>query len=170
MVLGPIVLAMLSPPCEHARMSATFYLFALLRPREMFELEAACEREVEAYLGAHPDCADKWGELSAGGCSVPTRQEVIAAYRLYGLDLGDAILERLNACKSSLLIDKPGDLDTDRLQVSVLRFLIERVGQGLVMFNDYPLVPTEEALAMLRKKRGAPGFVQETPIEHAEDH
>lgn len=123
-------------------MSATFRLLAPLLPREMLDLEAACEREVEAYLHEHPDCEDEWGEIVAGG-PLPTREEVVAAYRLYRLDLSDEVLERLDACQSSLSIDRPGDLDTDRLQVSVLRLFLERAGRALVMFNDYPLVPAE---------------------------
>lgn len=126
----------------------------------MRELEAACERAVGAYREANPDCDDAWGEIMAGG-EIPTREQVVGAYRRLRLELTADVVDRLEGCRSSLLIDRPGDIDTDRLQVSVLRYLLEGAGQGLVMFNDYPLVPTDQALTILRRKRGAPGFVTE---------
>lgn len=143
-------------------MSATFLLFAPLSPQEMRELEVACERAVEAYLEEHPDCDDRWGEIIAGG-AIPTRQEVLEGYGHYDLDLDDETVARLDACRSALIVDRPGDFETDRLQVTVLRFLFERAGRGLVMFNDYPLVSTEEAIEMLRGMRGVQGFATETP-------
>jgi len=89
---------------------------------------------------------------------VPDRAEVLAEYRRYQLELPERVLHRLHACRSSLVIEDPGDLAESPLQVSLLRFLLERVGHGLIMFGDYPLEPTEQVLEELRTRHGAPGF------------
>jgi len=141
-------------------MSATFQILSPISPREMLDLERACMAAVEAYLDEHPDCEDQWGEIGAGG-PIPRQPEVVAAYRRYRLDLPDVVVERLSRCRSSMMIDRPGDLDADRLQVSILCFLLERAGEGLIMFNDYPLVDTTAALLDLRRRRGVRGFVVE---------
>jgi hypothetical protein len=128
-----------------------------LKERELFALEDECLRLVEQYVAEHPDCDDSWGDPSAGG-TVPSEQDVRAAYRQHRLALPDAILERLSGCRSVLSIHQPGDLHSDKLQVSILRYFLERIGKGLVIFNDYPLELSDSVLSSLRKKRGAPGF------------
>ena len=143
-------------------MSATWQILSPLTPREMLDLEAECNRVVTDYLDDHPDCDDTWGELGAGG-ALPTQPEVVSAYQRYRLALPDVILEKLAACRSSMRIDRPGDLSVDRLQVSVLRYLVERAGDGLVLFNDYPFVLAARVLTDLRKAPSARGFTSDAP-------
>jgi hypothetical protein len=130
-------------------MSATWQILSPITPREMLDLEVECTRVVTEYLDDHPDFEDTWGELGAGA-ALPTQPEVVSAYQRYRLPLPDAVLEKLAACHSSMRIDCPGDLSSDRLQVSVLRYLVERAGDGLVLFNDYPFV---RGLVDLRRRR-----------------
>jgi hypothetical protein len=143
-------------------MSATFFVFSPLSPEELRAVEAACTSTIEAYLEEHPDCDDEWGELGPGG-ALPTQPEVASAYRRFRLDLPDEIVETLSRCRSSLAIDRPGDLTTERLQVSALRMLLQRAGDALVMLNDYPLLPAREVLADLKRRKGAPGFGLDAP-------
>lgn len=138
-------------------MSATFTLLSPLGPAEMLALEQALERELEAYFAEHPDGDDEHGEAGVGG-RIPSPDEVKDAYRRYRLELPPEVLERLARCRSAFTLDRPGDLETGGLQVSVLRFLLERMGEGLALLNDYPFESTEHLLARLRKKRGAKGF------------
>lgn len=143
-------------------MSATWQILSPLTPREMLDLEAECTRVVTDYLDDHPDCDDAWGELGVGG-ALPTQPEVVSGYQRYRLALPKAILEKLAACRSSMTIDRPGDLAVDRLQVSVLRYLVERAGDGLVLFNDYPFVMAARVLTDLRKAPSAREFTSEAP-------
>ena len=145
-------------------MSATFFVFSPLSPAELREVEAACTSAIDAYLEEHPDCEDEWGELGPGG-ALPTQHDVAKAYRALRLDLPDEIAATLSRCRSSLAIDHPGDLTTERLQVSALRMLLQRVGDALVLLNDYPLLPARRVLADLDRRQGARGF--DTPAKKA---
>jgi len=145
-------------------MSATYTILSPLSPKEMLELEESTQRALDDYLQEHPDCDDDWGEMSAGGF-IPTHDEVIAAYRQFRLELPPGVLERLSRCRSAFSIDRPGDIETEGgLQVSILRFLLERTGQGMALLNDYPFESSEHLLARLRKKRGAKGFGAEPTV------
>lgn len=144
-------------------MSAIYSILTTLEPKAILELEQAAIGAVEEFLEEHPECDDDWGEMSAGG-PMPGPAEVRAAYEKYGLDLEPDVLERLERCRSVFSIDNPGDIDTvGGLQVSILRFLLERAGESLVFLNDYPLEKGEALLARLRKVPGAKGFGEAPP-------
>jgi hypothetical protein len=139
-------------------MSASYLLLSPLSPKEMLELEQRVQRALEEYLEEHPECEDERGEMSAGG-QIPRPEEVVEAYRRYRLELHPGVLERLSRCRSAFSIDRPGDIETaGGLQVSILRFLLEQAGEGMVLLNDYPFESCEHLLARLRKKPGARGF------------
>lgn len=139
-------------------MSATYTLLSPLSPKEMLDLADHCRRTVEEYLAEHPDCDDEWGDMVPGG-SIPREPDVRAAYQRFRIPLPDDVLVRLRRCRSVLSIDRPGDIDTTGgLQVSVLRFLLEQCGEGMLLLNDYPFESSEHLLGRLSRKRGAPGF------------
>lgn len=140
-------------------MSATYSILSSLSPKEMLALEQACIRAVEEYLEDHPDCEDEWGEMGVGGLGIPTADEAREAYARDRVPLDPEVIERLGRCQSVFSIDRPGDIETvGGLQVSILRFLLERAGESLVLLNDYPFETGEALLAKLRKRRGAEGF------------
>lgn len=139
-------------------MSATFFVFSPLHPKEMIALSDSVVTAVEDYLEEHPDCEDDWGEMSAGG-RIPTADEVRDAYARFRIALEGSVLDRLERCRSAFTIDHPGDIDAvGGLQVSLLRFVLERAGDALVLLNDYPLETSEELLAKLKKRPHAKGF------------
>jgi len=140
-------------------MTVKWTILSPLSSREMLEVERECERALEHYLQLYPECADRWGEFSAGG-SIPTRSEVATEYHRYRLRLPDGVAARLASCRSVMTIERPGRLEADGLQASLMRFILERTGKGLVIFNDYPMEETEVVLAGLRHQRGAPGFAR----------
>jgi hypothetical protein len=72
------------------------------------------------------------------------------------LPLDPDILVRLGGCRSAFSIDRPGDIAVGGLQVSVMRFVLQRTGPGLAMLNDYPFVTSEILLAELARLRGSP--------------
>jgi hypothetical protein len=138
-------------------MSATWLILSPLSSKQMSDLEDECRRALDAFLDEYPDSDDTYGEISAEG-EIPSKEEVVRGHKRYQLKLPEVILERLAKCKSAMSIDRPGNLETDGLQVSMLRFILERVGEGLIMYNDYPLIETKIALEACKKKGGAPGF------------
>lgn len=139
-------------------MSATYSILSTLEPRALLELEQSAIRAVEEYLEEHPECEDEWGEMGAGG-AIPGADEVREAYAKYGKVLDADVLERLARCRSVFSIDHPGDIDTvGGLQVSILRFLLERAGESLVLLNDYPFETGEVLLGRLALKPAAKGF------------
>ena len=138
-------------------MSATWWIYSPIAPQAMRDLEAECERAVEAFLEEHPGCDDEVAEVLAGG-ELRSLDEVKEGYARYRMKLPPAVVARVEACRSVMTLERPGDLGVDALQVSVLRYLLERTGEALVMFNDYPLVPSEGALENLAEKEGVEGF------------
>jgi hypothetical protein len=132
----------------------------------MLEVERECERALELYLAQHPERADRWGEFSAEG-DVPSRLEVEREYRALHVQLPPHIRQRLQACRSVMRIEDPGDLRSNPLQLSLLRFILARIGEGLIMFDDYPLERTDAVLESLRRRPGAVGFSDPPHAEHS---
>ncbi len=136
----------------------------------MSKLETAYEQYFEAYADVNGDALDmdeSVPDVMAGGLMHPVK-ELEAYYKHLGLVLPKEILKRYRACKSVMTLDKPGDIETDSSLafVSVLRYLLTRVGEGaLVLQNDPPLVAAEELLAKLKKMKGLPGFDEEDKVE-----
>lgn len=138
-------------------MAALWTIFSPHPETKLRELEAQYLAQVERYLADHPDCEDTWGEPTGGG-PVPAADDVVREYRAHRLPLADYVLERLSACRSAFYIDRPGDLSIDRLQVSLLRYVLDRIGKGLIMFNDYPLESTDIVRLELRGHEEAVDF------------
>jgi hypothetical protein len=134
-------------------MSTTWYIYTPLPGVEALRLADSCNEQVENCLDEFPDRDhDQCGHAGPGG-EIPSADEVISAHRTYREPLPSSILDRLANCRSSIAIDGPGNLELDGLQVAALRYLLERVGRGLIMFNDYPLLNTDLILLELQRKQ-----------------
>jgi hypothetical protein len=153
--------------------SATWYIYSPLPPTALTKLETAFEQYFEAYVDVNGDVIgddDHVPDVVAGGL-MPPAKELQALYTHFRLDLPKEILKRYRACKSVLTIDKPGDLESEGspLLVSILRYLLTRVGEGaLILQNDPPLLAAETLLAKVRKMKGLPGFDEEETANKAE--
>jgi hypothetical protein len=119
-------------------MSVEFVVFSALPPAELERVEQECRARLEAWFDDHEDSGDEWGEFALGGW-VPPPEQAAQMVWLAG-DRGPApsssartkqILARLKTIRSAITIERPGNLEVDRLQVSILRFLVERAGPGL---------------------------------------
>ncbi|AKT36114.1 hypothetical protein [Chondromyces crocatus] len=147
-------------------MSATWWIYSPLAPEAMRALEDECERVLEAYLEAHRDSEDEYAEVLASS-KLPTLDELEALYRRSRKSIPASVTARFEACRSMMILERPGDLDVDAVQVSMLRFLLEKTGEALVLFNDGALETSEEVLRDLARKRGAADFLLEKPAAPA---
>lgn len=146
-------------------MSIDFTVFSALTPAELRKVEQACQERIEAWYDENEDAGDDPPvELALGGV-VPSPDQAAQMVWLPD-DRGPAppdseqtraILERLGTIRSGITIDRPGDLETDPLKVSIVRFLVERAGPGLVRLVD-SLELSESVLGRLRDEQGVPGF------------
>jgi hypothetical protein len=145
-------------------MSDVWRILSPLSLKDMSALEEECDRLVDEYLARHPGSRDTFGELSASK-NVPKEKEVKLAYDKKGLAFPAELRAPLKACKSMLLIERPGSLDHDPLQVSVLAHVLERTEDALVAFDEAPYLRAEEVRADLGKKRPASSFGQKSSIK-----
>lgn len=141
-------------------MSAEFVVYSPLSPSELEQVENTCLEHIAGFYEEHDDAGEQWGAIALGG-EVPSADEATALARLPD-DSGPSprtrtILSRLETIRSAITIERPGDLDVDRMQVSILRFLVARAGAGLVRLGDR-LDTSEAVLAELKGRQGAEGF------------
>lgn len=142
-------------------MSGTITLLSPLTQDEMIDLELACGKALDDWFVEHPDEDDDTGEMGAMG-SIPSLEEVSKAYGDASLELPKDVEKRLAACRSAFTIDNPGDFETTGgLQVSVLRFLLQRVGKSLVLVDDYPFETSEGMLKQLESVPAVEDFGEE---------
>lgn len=120
-------------------MSVELVLFSPLSPDELEDVVVSCTAEIEAYRARHPTIADKTGELVMGG-TVPTIEEARAAHEEYEEPFPDSLAKKLAKIRSACTIRDPGDLESSPLQVSAVRYLVDRIDDGLALLIDYPLL------------------------------
>ena len=71
-----------------------------------------------------------------------------------GARVEDAAFARLSKCKSTLIVDRPTELDEDPTLVSALKILFEMLGPSVFVGGDaHRLVTSETLLAELAKHR-----------------
>ncbi|MEZ4219392.1 MAG: hypothetical protein R3B13_00595 [Polyangiaceae bacterium] len=138
-------------------MSVTYWILSPLSEKEMLDLEYECGDALDAWFEAHPDTDEEYGEMETAE-SVPTLDEVEKAYKKRKLKLDDATIERLSSCESAFTIEEPASIELGGLQLSILRYLLQRAGSGLVSLGDYPFETCEAALARLEDLPGVDGF------------
>jgi hypothetical protein len=143
-------------------MSVTYLLLSPLTEQEMLDLEYACGDALDAWFDENPEAENDYGEMETTE-SVVSLDEVKQGYKKKKLELDGATVERLASCESGFTIEDPGEISGEGgLQVSILRFLLERAGAGLISLGEYPLEKTEDVLERLRGVPGVEGFAEES--------
>lgn len=130
--------------------------WTLLSPLGTGELRAIAE-DAQAALYAFGEDGDGCGDLITDA-DPPSPKSIVASYAKFGTPLDESVLKRLNECKSCVVIEDPADLDRDPIQVAVIRYIVDRMGKGFVLFDDFPVVETELVLIELKKKKMVKGF------------
>lgn len=130
--------------------------WTLLSPLGTDELLAIAE-EAQAALSSFGEDGDGCGDIIADA-DVPSSKSIAASYAKFGTPLDESVMKRLDECKSCVVIEDPADLDRDPIQVAVIRYFVDRMGKGFVLFDDFPVVETELVLIELKKKKTVKGF------------
>jgi hypothetical protein len=123
-------------------------------PRSRDELDRIVESYEEA-LGRHLEEGDidedsELGVVMPGG-PVPTSASLSKKPTRFSRRLTPEILDRLETCKASLLIEDPGIPEVDPLQASALCYLLDRMGPGLVDWGEFDMETTEDVLARMKE-------------------
>ena len=139
-------------------MSAMYLLLSPLSEKEMLDLEYECGDALDAWFDDNPDAENDYGEMETTE-GIPSLDEIKAAYKKEKLELDAETEGRLAEVQSGFSIEDPGDIETKGgLQVSIMRFLLERAGNGLVSLGKYPFEKSEDVLERLRSVPGVDGF------------
>lgn len=131
-------------------MGITWQILSPLSLEDMIAVEEECLDLIDAFLKGHPHCSEQYGEVSAGGPLI-SEEDAVEAYRDSDTPLPKSTLKLLNDCQSGLFIERPGTLEVAALQVSILDYLLTRIGQALILFNDFPLKTTEEVQSDIKE-------------------
>jgi hypothetical protein len=131
--------------------------FSLLTPAELEDVVVSCTAALETYRAQHPNVTDRTGELVMGG-TVPSVDEARAAHESYEEPFPDSLAAKLLKTQSVCTIREPGDLESSPLQVSVVRYLVDRIDDGLVLLIDYPLLTISACIEELATYRARDDF------------
>jgi hypothetical protein len=137
--------------------SVELVFFSPLSPDELEDVVLSCTAEIEAYRARHPTIADRTGELTMGG-TVPTVDEARAAHESYEEPFTDALAKKLAKIRSACTVTEPGDLELSPLQVSVVRYLVDRIDDGLALLIDYPLLTIAACIDELKGYKARDDF------------
>lgn len=144
-------------------MSVQYIIYSPLPQSQITELVEACRQYATEWYLDHDDLDDRWGDLAVGA-PIPSPGDAAAmvcddegVVMPVDSEKTAEVLERLAAVQSAITIERPGNMDADRMQVSILRFLLEGCGAGLIQLVDV-IEPTEVILGELAGREGAPGF------------
>jgi hypothetical protein len=151
-------------------MSADYIIYSPLSPSNLAKLVATCQEQVDEWYLDHDSREDQWGEFFIGG-DVPSPGDAAAMVvdedgivAPVDSDKTEQVLERLGDIKSAITIERPGNIDTDKMQVSILRYLLEGAGLGLVKLVDV-IELSEVVLEEVKMRDGAEGFGDEAARE-----
>ena len=137
-------------------MSWSWYIYTTLAPVEVVRIDAAYQAALDAFLQEH-DVIDSLPEVGPGGPPPPTPEAVSAYWAQSDEPIDPVILARLAACRTTVVLGYvSGGLQDSPLQVSALRFLLERLAPCVFDWGEYALESGEETLQQLAgaKSRG----------------
>jgi hypothetical protein len=137
--------------------SVELVFFSPLTPDELEDVVVSCTAEVEAYRARHPTVTDRTGELVMGG-TVPSIDDARAAHEEYEEPFPKSLASKLAKTKSVCTIRDPGDLESSPLQVSAVRYLVDRIDDGLALLIDYPLLTISACIEELASYKARDDF------------
>lgn len=137
-------------------MGKEWHIYSELSPQDASTLEERYVAVLEAHFDERPEAqaVERVGAVTASAL-VPSLAEILGPLGLEKRGQPPPVLERLERCRSMLTVDRPGQLDLDRLQVSALRFLLEQAAPCVVGGLEDRLELGEKALSSLRRYRSA---------------
>jgi len=139
--------------------SWSWFLYTTLPPPDVVRVEAEYQTALDEYLAEH-DVDDAFAEAGVGGRPPPNPEDVAAYRAKFGEELDPRIRARLAECRATVAFDYVrGDATDSPLQVSLLRFFLERLAPCVFDWGDSSLELGEETLATLSraKSRGRLG-------------
>ena len=132
-------------------MSWSWYLYTTRAPPEVFAADRELDAALARYQDDHDDGDDYYAQTGPGGSAPPSAEDVIARYREYRKVAPPDVLARIVHCRATLAFDYVGD--ESPLQVSILRFCLERLAPCVFDWGGYELELGETVLARLAKRR-----------------
>jgi hypothetical protein len=139
-------------------MSWTWFIYSPLSMNEVLAVQSDLEQALEAWVEergeeAAEELMETCGEVGPG-MPVPSSDDVIRYNENFRQTVDPDVLKRLATCRTSLAIDRIRESGVEHpLQVSVLRFLVERLGACLVDWGDHQIALSERVLDDLKKHR-----------------
>jgi hypothetical protein len=139
-------------------MSWTWFIYSPLSMNEVLAVQSDLDHALEAWAEERGDegaeeLMETCGEVGPGG-AVPSCDEVVRYNENFRLPVDRDVLNRLSTCRTSLAIDRIRQSGVEHpLQVSILRFLVERLGACLVDWGDHQIAVSERVLDDLKKYR-----------------
>lgn len=132
-------------------MSFSWFVYTSLTPKAALAVEDRLRAAIDELVERDPTLLHRgqaWGDVTVGE-AVPSADDVAELSEAYDREVPEEVLDRLDACKSALEIERNGVSDLDPLQVSILRWIIHEVPICLVDWGDFQIVRSEEVLADL---------------------
>ena len=130
-------------------MTVELVFYSPLSSEELEDVVVGCIAELEAYRMEHPTLSDVTGALAMGG-TVPSIAEAKAAHAEYEEPFPDSLAKKLENIQSVATISDPGDLENSPLQVAVVKYLVDRIDDGLILLIDYPLLTIGDCIEELQ--------------------
>ncbi|MEL6339726.1 MAG: hypothetical protein AAFQ65_07445 [Myxococcota bacterium] len=152
-------------------MSADYTVYSPLPPSTILSVLEECRRKIEEWSEAREGYDDPYGHLSISS-HLPDEEwleEMETIDEELSFDEGEdeaareqrrikreRVSQRVPSLKGGININRPADFEISPTQVSIMRFLLANLGDGVVAMVDW-LYVTEDIVAEL------------TPMESVED-
>lgn len=132
-------------------MAFSWFVYASIAPKAALALEDRLRAAIDELVERDPTLLHRgqsWGDVTVGE-AVPSADDVAELSEAYDREVPEEVLDRLDACRSALEIERNGVSDLDPLQVSILRWIVHEIPECLIDWGDFQIVRSEEVIADL---------------------
>jgi hypothetical protein len=134
-------------------MSWSWYVYTARAPSEVIEVGGELDAALASFFDDH-DVDEDYAEPAAGGFPPPTPDDVVAHRAQFREVVSPTLLERLGTCRATFSFDcVRSEPDESPLQVSILKFCLERLAPCVIDWGDLSLELGETALGRLSRMR-----------------